>query len=492
MLHFAAKCGDTDVIDLIHSHLPDIETKTAEGSTPLMVAALHGKLHAVKWFLEKGANVTCVDNSRWNMLHFAAEGGDTDVIDLIHTHLPDIDSKTAHGYTPLMVAALNSKLHAVKWFLEKGANVTCVDNRRWNMLHCAAQGGDTDVIDLIFTHFPDIESKTTEGYSPLMVAAFNGKLHAVKWFLEKGANVTSVDNRRWNMLHFAAYGGDTDVIDLMHTHLPDIESKTGHGSTPLMVAALNSKLEAVKWFLEKGADVTCVDNRRWNVLHFATQGGDTDVIDLIHTHLPEIESKTAKGYTPLMVAALNGKLHAVKWFLEKGANVTCVDSRRWNALHFAAQPGDTDVIDLIFTHLPDIESKTAEGYTPLMVAAFKGKLHAVKWFLEKGAKVTCVDRRRWNALHFAAEGGDTDVIDLILTHLPDIESKTAKGATPLIIAVCSGKLQGVKYLLERGANPLTKDDNGRDSLYHASSRDPDVRDFLLSRVASSESASGND
>ena len=54
----------------------------------------------------------------------------------------------------------------------------------------------------------------------------------------------------------------------------------------------------------------------------AAQGGDTDITDLIHTHLPNTESKTGEGCTPLMAAALCGKLHAVKWFLEKGATVT--------------------------------------------------------------------------------------------------------------------------------------------------------------------------
>ena len=50
----------------------------------------------------------------------------------------------------------------------------------------------------------------------------------------------------------------------------------------------------------------------------AALGGDTDITDLIHTHLPNTESKTGEGCTPLLAAALCGKLHAVKWFLEKG------------------------------------------------------------------------------------------------------------------------------------------------------------------------------
>ena len=483
-LHYAAQGGDTDIISQIHTHLPNIKSKTGEGYTALQVAASNGKLHAVKWFLEKGATVTCENNRGWNTLHYAAQGGDTDVISLIHTHLPNIESKTVEGYTPLMVAASTSKLHAVKWFLEKGATVTSVDCDGWNILHGAAQGGDTNIISLIHSHLPNIESKTGEGYTPLMVAALCGKLYAVKWFLEKGATVTCEDNRGWNTLHHAAQGGDTDVISLIHTHLPNIESKTWEGDTPLMVAASTGKLHAVKWFLKKGATAACEDNRGWSTLHHAAQGGDTDVISLIHTHLPNIESKTGDGLTPLMVAAITGKFHAVKWFLAKGATVTYENNGGWNTLHYAAQGGDTDVISLIHTHLPNIESKTGAGLTPLMVAALCGKLHAVKWFLEKGATVACEDKGGRNTLHYAAQGGDPDTIDLILTHLPDIESKTVCGETPLIIAVRERKLQGVKCLLERGANPLAKDNKGKIYLYHASLCDSDFFDLLLSYVPS--------
>ena len=478
-LHYAAQGGDTDIISLIHTHLPNIESKTGNGYTPLMVAAFRGELLAVKWFLEKGATVACKDSRGWSTLHHAARGGDTDIISLIHTHLPNIDSKTGEGITPLMLAASCGKLHAVKWFLEKGATVACENNVGWNTLHYAAQDGDTDIISLIHTHLPNIDSKTGEGITPLMLAASCGKLHAVKWFLEKGATVACENNEGWNTLHYAAQGGDTDIISLIHTHLPNIESKTGEGYTPLMVAALCGKLHAVKWFLEKGAIVACETNRGWNTLHYAAKGGDTDIISLIHTHLPNIDSKTGEGITPLMLAASCGKLHAVKWFLEKGATVACENNEGWNTLHYAAQGGDTDIISLIHTHLPNIESKTSNGLTPLMVAAFRGKLHAVKWFLEKGATVTSVVSHGWNILHGAAQSGDPDTIDLILTHLTDIESKTVHGETPLIIAVRLGKLQGVKCLLERGANPLAEDNKGQNSLYHASSCDSDFFDLLM-------------
>ena len=201
-----------------------------------MLAAVTGKPHAVKWFLEKGANATCEDNTGWNSLHLAAQGGYPEVISLIHTHVPNIDSRSAEGLTPLMLAAVTGKPRAVKWFLEKGANATCEDNRGWNSLHSAAEGGDPEVISLIHTHVPNIDLRSAEGLAPLMLAAVTGKLRAVKWFLEKGANATCEDNRGRNSLHLAAEGGDPEVISLIHTHVPDIKPGSTEGVEPPMSA----------------------------------------------------------------------------------------------------------------------------------------------------------------------------------------------------------------------------------------------------------------
>ena len=229
------------------------------------------------------------------------------------------------------------------------------------------------------------------------------------------------------------------------------------------------------------------DNKELNQLDSAER--DSDVTRMKSTPPLErsVDSRNATGITPLMNAAMNGNVQAVKLLIEKGADPSLKDNSGLNSLHFAAIGGDTDIISLIHTRMPDIESLNGEGETPLLVAAYNGKLHAVKWFLERGANATYEDKGGWNALHSAAYNGDAETIDYILTHVQAIESKTADGETPLIIAVRHQKPQGVKCLLEKGANPLAKDNEGQDSLYYSSSRDPDLLGLVLSHVADSES-----
>ncbi|PFX19567.1 putative ankyrin repeat protein [Stylophora pistillata] len=310
-----------------------------------------------------------------------------------------------------------------------------------------------------------------------------------------------MDNHRWSLLHFAAYCGDPHMIDLILSHVPGIESKAVNGATPLLIAVCHGKLRAVKYLLERGANPLTKDNKGQDSLSFGSSRG-ADVLDLLLSHVANgfsVDSKEAMGRTPLMVAAGNGNVQAVNGLIKRGADPSLMNNHGWSTLHFAAHCGDPHMIDLILTHVPDIESKVANGATPLIMefsvdsrdqtgrtplmnAALNSNVQAINSLIKRGADPSLMNNDGWKSLHFAAKNGDPDIIDLILTHVPDIESKTADGTTPLIIAVRFGKLQGVKYLLERGANPLTKDNYGRDFLSHASSRGSEVLDLLLSHV----------
>ena len=468
VLHFASEGGNPEVIELMLSHVPSIDSRTKEGSTPLMIAAYNDKLQAVKCLLKQGADPSLQDNRGWNLLHFASQGGNPEVIELMLSHVPSIDSRTKEGSTPLMIAAVNDKLQAVKCLLKQGADPSLQDNRGWNLLHFASQGGNPEVIELMLSHVPSIDSRTKAGIRPLMIAAFTDKLQAVKCLLKQGADPSLQDNRGWNVLHSASQGGNPEVIQLMLSHVPSIDSRTKAGITPLMIAAFTDNLQAVQCLLKQVADRSLQDNRGWNLLHFASQGGNPEVIELMLSHVPSIDLRTKEGSTPLMIAAFTDKLQAVKYLLKQGADPSLQDNRGWNLLHFASQGGNPEVIELMLSHVPSIDLRTKAGITPLMIAAFTDKLQVVQCLLKQGADRSLQDNRGWNLLHFASEGGNPEVIELMLSHVPSIDSRTKEGYTPLMRAAVNDKLQAVKYLLKQGADPSLQNNRGWNVLDYAS------------------------
>ena len=300
LLHDAALHGDFHKMDSLLSLGVPLDSRDYEGVTPLMYAAGYGQLQAVKYLLAKGADPSLQSNKGCNLLHWALQGGDPVIIELMLSHVPSIDSRIKGGVTALMIAALHGRLQAVQYLLEKGADPSLHSNSGWNLLHCASQGDNSYIIELMLSHVPSIDSRNNEGVTALMIAAAQGNLQAVQCLLEKGADPSLQDNDGWNLLHHASLGGHPVIIKLMLSHVPSIDSRNNKGVTALMTAAGHGRLLAVQCLLKKGADPSLVSKSGRSWLHYASLSGNTGIIKEILSPGVDIESRPKLGVTPLM------------------------------------------------------------------------------------------------------------------------------------------------------------------------------------------------
>lgn len=75
----------------------------------------------------------------------------------------------------------------------------------------------------------------------------------------------------------------------------------------------------------------------------------------------------------------------------------------------------------------------------------------------------------WHALHFAVNGGHEDIVrELVSIPGIEIEAISSTKRTPLHIATSLGKTNIIKILIEKGADPNCKDDEGATPLHYAS------------------------
>ncbi|XP_022805596.1 death-associated protein kinase 1-like [Stylophora pistillata] len=357
-LHLASLNGSITEMEALLSLGCPVDIRDSTGRTPLMISAFYDKIHAVSYLLEKGADPSLVDCDGWNALHFSSKGCNLDIINLILNYMPDIESKDWKGWTPLMIAVSASygKPQIARYLIENGSDPSQEDPSGWNSLHCASQGGCPDVIELLLHYVPDIEARTANGWTPLMNAAGNGKLEAAKYLLAKGANPTAEDDNGCNALHFASWRGDPHIIELIFSHMPDIDATNSDGWTPLMVAACNGKLEAVRCLIKNGADASLENDERWNSFQCAVKGGNPQIIEIILSylsetcHMPDVDSRCVDGRTPLMIAISCGKLQAVKYLLEMGADPLLEDNDKCNSLHHASKC-DPGIMKLLLSHV---------------------------------------------------------------------------------------------------------------------------------------------
>ena len=86
-----------------------------------------------------------------------------------------------------------------------------------------------------------------------MIAAFYDKQNAFQILIQKGADPSLKDNNGLSLLHFAAKGGNTSIINELLSLGLDVHLKDVYGVTPLTSAIENSNSDAVKFLISKGA-----------------------------------------------------------------------------------------------------------------------------------------------------------------------------------------------------------------------------------------------
>ncbi|WP_338848724.1 ankyrin repeat domain-containing protein [Massilia sp. W12] len=109
----------------------------------------------------------------------------------------------------------------------------------------------------------------------------------------------------------------------------------------------------------------------------------------------------------------------------------------------------------------EIERQAKNGDTAIMLAAFKGQVEFMRALLAKGAKL---NRSGWTPLHYAAFGGHAEALQFLLKQQAELEAPAPNGSTAIMLAAYAGQIQAVKVLLDAGADPLRRNQQGMNAI----------------------------
>jgi len=508
-----------------------LEETDAYGCTPLLHAAKTGDKEHCTSLLAAGANVNAIDNIGFNALHLAAWNGKHEIIPLFATYKQLLNAKDTEGNTPLMFAAYYGLPKACEALLKAGADPSVVDDRSGkNALHYAAQEGKHEVIPLFVPYKQLLNAKDTNGYTPLILAAYRGLPKACEALLKLGADPSATDKSGRSALdlaHQSPCSFKDEVIKLLSSYNAQqptspqssaqkpyakedpptqakitkvataaravsssgetlnqksddavsatasvdpkaLETTDWKGYTPLLNAAEAGDVELCKSLIAAGANLYAVEKNGSNALQIAARNGKHEVIPLFAAHKQLLNAKTTDGImTPLMLAAYQGHLKACEALLKAGADPAIINVNGWNALHCAASSGKHEVIPVFAAYKQLLNAKDTNGTTPLMTAIFSGHSQACTALLQAGADPNAIWNDGKNALHTAAHWGHHEVILLFAAYKQLLNAKDTDGNTPLIEAVYRGHPKACEALLKAGADPFITDKLGLNALLKA-------------------------
>jgi ankyrin repeat protein len=171
---------------------------------------------------------------------------------------------------------------------------------------------------------------------------------------------------------------------------------------------------------------------------------------------------------PLAVAgAFDDYLHAIKMddvdtvrsLLRRGFDPNTIEPERGDSgLILALRENASKVFSLLMLQPSiNIEARSRNGDTALMIAAYKSNKDAVVALLNKGAEP---NRPGWTALHYAAAAGSNEIVQILLDAAAYIDAESPNKTTPIMMAARAGHILTVKLLLDEGADATLKNEAG--------------------------------
>ncbi|WP_264688708.1 AAA family ATPase [Wolbachia endosymbiont (group B) of Catoptria pinella] len=119
-------------------------------------------------------------------------------------------------------------------------------------------------------------------------------------------------------------------------------------------------------------DVNHLFSQELTLLHVAARGGFENVAKVLVAGGADVNKKDSKREKiPLHLAAENGHVEVVEFFLNKGISVNVMDKEGNTPLHYAADNGSRKTISILIRKNADPWLKNFHGKTPVNIYAFK-------------------------------------------------------------------------------------------------------------------------
>ncbi len=444
----AVKSGDRAAAIALIERRTDVNIPEADGTTALHWAVHQSDLELVDRLIRAGANVKAKNEYGVTPMSEAAILGNAALMDKLLKAGADVESPNADGQTALMVVARTSFTDAAKVLLRHGANVNAVEQWRGQtaLMWAAAQSQPAMVKELVAAG-ADVNARSTVnnwqrqvtaepraiyrpagGLTPLLYAAREGCVECARILAEAGASLNLADPEGISPLLMAVINTRYDLAAYLIKKGADANKWDLWGRTPLYAAVdlntiprggrpdrpsldVTTSLQIVELLLEAGAN----PNAQLKLAPpFRNIGNDRGLDGMLTT-----------GATPLLRAAKALDAPAIGVLLGKGANLSLANLRGITPIMAAAGLGSVDADTRGIYTTEDTEQRSIES---------------LKLLLKAGGDVNSKDARGLTPLHEAARWGWNDVVQFLVANGAKLDVKDNRGLTPVDSAL--GKAGG--------------------------------------------------
>ncbi|MDR1290422.1 MAG: ankyrin repeat domain-containing protein [Planctomycetaceae bacterium] len=441
-LHSAARNGRRDVLQLLLDFGANPNVQNKHGKYPKNLANEVGfpTLAELLEIKPESRNLSKKPNANWisNLIRC----GDLQRLENWLNEGGAVSYVPKNGMSLLSYAVLNGLPNTVRYLLERGANP--------NVKH--GYFSESILFSLIVSGFLNGNKKYVEIANILL--DYGAKLFSSRCDISDPLNVSNMIFR----LHIQAL--PLSLLDRLETAGVTIELALKKHIALRWAAKVGDIAEAEQLLKNEANPNSSPGYGDTNIpLNIAIQENNTEMVRLLVKYGANINKKPGYGDSFLYDAVCNENIEMVKVLVDAGANVNH-KSNSGVPIQAALSKGNAEIVDYLVEHGADIESRTNwiqgeqiyTGSTPIFSAVVGGDGELIQKLIDAGADIHVTGNYGNTLLHIAAEKGLMKWVEYFLDNGLDIEAENRNHYRPLHWAAMNKRKEVVQYLMKRGAS----------------------------------------
>jgi ankyrin repeat protein len=391
-LILAAVDGNIQIVRTLIALGVDVNVEGAAKATALSRAAQFGHKEIVRILVEAGAIIEARNTAGATALLIAAEAGHDVVIDVLVTKGADVNARNNPGTWPLQLAAASGNVKSVLRLLQGGANVNARNNTGFTPLMAAMKNPKGDECARVLLEFgADVNAKeSTNGWTPLFLAVHcdDSREDNVRVLLDNKPIIDTRSTDGNTPLILTAMKGHHRIVQLLIDYGMDVNSKNKGGGTPLSNATIKGPdgEDAALLLIENRAKVKfTIKNRQSTALHHSSSSRQERVVQrLLERKLVAVDAKDGTSFTSLYFAIIRSQEAIVRLLLRNGAKQKDQGEKPKHkiVLHTAVLYKNAGIVKLLLENGGDTKRKNGSGQTAKAAAHTKGFTEIVPVFEE--------------------------------------------------------------------------------------------------------------
>ncbi|XP_041972423.1 rabankyrin-5 [Aricia agestis] len=368
--------------------------------------------------------------------------------------VPNLNLKNSEGDTPTSLALAEGHKNLIAPLIEGGADPNIRNGKGFTLLHQAIVDEDSRTAIYLLDHGADMNALTEAGETALQLAIHCRLGLAVEALCVRGVDMGRLDANGVPPLWAALDSGQEEVASILVRNGADADcwgpGPDGCVQTLLHKAIDENKESLATFLIRSGCDVECVRRA-------GADGAGADVC--------------ADKHTPLHLCCTWGLTDVIQTLLEHGANINSKDAEGKTPLHIAIENQHAGIISLLLSQPGiDLSARDNKGVSPFAAALTARNNKAAQAILERNPSAAeQVDKKGRNFLHVAIQTNDVESVMFLLSVEVDVNSRVqdATLAPPLHLAAAGGNELLLRSLLLAGARPNDRDAYKRTALHVA-------------------------